>query len=171
MPRLVLLNGAPGSGKSTLARLVGSRLPAVVLDVDDVQAKLVADEGLEHAAAKRTARERAVDEARNALAAGGDVVVTDYVVRPDFAEELAADAGDLGVPFTEIVLYLGADELARRLDADRRAVDARRLTEATREVLLTRPRAERVDASGSVEQTLARVLEQLEDAARASQDA
>lgn len=161
MPHLLLLNGAPGSGKSTLAALLGGRLGALVLDVDDLQTELRAGGGHDHASAKRTARAQVVDAARDHLAGGGDVVVTDYVVRSGFAEELAADAGDLDAGFLEVVLHLNAAELARRLGQDGRSADAERLIGTIRGVLVARPRSCRVDASGSIDTTLARVLDQL----------
>lgn len=160
MARLVLLNGAPGAGKSTIARLAGDLLPARVIDVDETQAHLMA-EGLTHAVAKREARARAVSEVRDALAVGQSVLVTDFVLRPDFAEELASDAGDLGTAFSEIALIVPRAELARRLGTDPRAADAQRMSEALHEVLLARPWSGRVDASGTIEETLQRTLAQL----------
>jgi predicted kinase len=114
VPRLILLNGAPGVGKSTLAqRFVDDRPLALALDIDTVRAMLggwlerPVESGL-------AARAMALEMARTHLRAGHDVILAQYVGRPDFIYQLDRLALDAGVQFIEITLLAEpADVVAR----------------------------------------------------------
>nr|NLI49165.1 AAA family ATPase [Propionibacterium sp.] len=177
MPRLILLNGAPGVGKSTIARLLAERNPfTLAFSIDDIKHSLGrwADDPTE---AKAHARSLGIALIREQLGRGRDVILAQYIVRGSFIDELEADAGDVGATFHEIVLTLPVQALATRigerlrnptktaLELNNRMVvpaDAPDLVASITEMLRARPRAERVDAGGTVEETLARVAELFE---------
>jgi predicted kinase len=113
---LLLVNGAPAVGKTTIARRYAADHPlALVLDVDLIRTQLGGWEY--HDASKRIARELAIELARAHLRGGYDVVVPQFIGRPEFVAELAALAKETGVEFCEIVL---ADEPARIAERFRR---------------------------------------------------
>jgi predicted kinase len=126
--RLVLLNGLPGSGKSTLARaLAAERALTLVLDVDVVRGLLGRwAEAPEQAGL--LARDLALAMARTHLAAGHDVLVPQFLGRPDFVlalEQVAVAGGDA---FVEIALLVpparAAERLRRRRVTQERPEDA-----------------------------------------------
>lgn len=122
MPILILLNGGPASGKSTLARRWARARPlALALDVDIVRAML-GDWEADPAGAGRAARALALSMARTHLAAGRDVVVPQYLARPDFIDQLDAVASDVGAVFLEVALQVDA-EVADRRFRERGAAD------------------------------------------------
>jgi predicted kinase len=115
VPRLLLINGLPGSGKSTIAtRYVADRPLALCLDVDVVRGLLGAWLDSPHEAGL-LARRLALAMARVALGEGRDVVVPQFLARPQFIDELEALSGELGVEFVEVVLDLEPDAAAARL--------------------------------------------------------
>ena len=117
VPRLVLLNGPPGNGKSTLGRMFAADHPlALCLDIDQVRAMLGRwrDDAAE---AGRRARAIALAAARAHLLAGYDVIIPQLVARPEFLEQLAALAAEVGAGFHEIVLMADRAEAWRRLTA------------------------------------------------------
>lgn len=183
-PRLLLLNGLPGSGKSTLARrYVADRPLALCLDVDVVRGLLGAwmDAPTE---AGLLARRLALAMARVALGEGYDVVVPQFLARPEFVGQLRALAEELDAGFAEVVLVDDPDRararLARRAaapadDVQRDAhtlldrgggLDAvRELHERLHRSLADRPEAGRVrPVVGDVERTYRAVLACLEGA-------
>lgn len=112
---LILLNGAPGVGKSTVAAALAKAVPEMsVLDVDTIKHALPTwttdpqKAGLE-------ARRLAVVEIARLLSQGSDVVLGQYLPRPDFIEELEALASRSGAAFVEVVLELEASALAARI--------------------------------------------------------
>jgi predicted kinase len=112
MARLILLNGPPGSGKSTLAARYAADHPlTLALDIDDLRRMLggwlerLPEAGL-------LARRMAVELARLQLREGRDVVVPQFLGRPDFIDALAELCATEGAEFVEIVLRsaVGDDE-------------------------------------------------------------
>ncbi|GAA1484641.1 AAA family ATPase [Brachybacterium fresconis] len=171
-PTLMLLNGAPGSGKSTLAALLAAERPlALALDIDSIKHSLGGwDQDLQTSGLQ--ARRLAVVMIRRHLADGHDVVLGQYLARTPFLEELEQLAADCGARFVEVALMLDERSLARRLRgrlaapdraeqaANDRFVDpedAPQLVASIERVLTQRPRALRVDAAGSTEETLSLV--------------
>jgi len=169
MTRLLLINGAPGSGKSTLADALARDQPlTLALDVDRIKHSLGQwNEDL--VASGLQARRLALALAREQLGAGYDVVLGQYLARTEFIEELERLAGELGVRFFELVLDLGAPELAERLAVRSRAPtrpehgvnngllgpeDAAGLVTSLAWLREARPRAVWVDARGSLAETL-----------------
>lgn len=96
MARPVLINGAPGSGKSTLARMyVDDHQLALALDFEAVRAML--GHGLdEPTEAGLIARRMALEMARVQLTAGRDVLVPQFLGRPDFVVSLERLCHDVG---------------------------------------------------------------------------
>jgi predicted kinase len=181
VPRLLLINGLPGSGKSTLAaRYVAERPLALCLDVDVVRGMLGAwldrpeESGL-------MARRLALAMARVALEEECDVVVPQFLGRPDFIGELEALARELGAEFAEVVLVdeplAAAARLAQRATGPMTPTqrDAHVLLERAgglgalagmhrrlQGVLSGRPQARRVfPVAGDVDRTYRDLLDQL----------
>ena len=114
MPSLIFLTGAPASGKSTLARrLVAERPLALLLDLDTLRGQL-GDWRADPASAGVRAREIGLAIARAQLAAGGDVVVPQFVRRPELVEQFRELASLTGGRFRLVALVSGAAEAAAR---------------------------------------------------------
>jgi predicted kinase len=112
--RLILLNGPPGIGKSTLAqRFVDEHPLALNLDLDSVRRMLgrwddqPIDAGL-------LARAMTLEMARVHLRGGHDVIVPQYLGRPDFIAQAEQVAQDVGARFLEFVLMDGRDNAVQR---------------------------------------------------------
>ncbi|XVS66822.1 AAA family ATPase [Actinosynnema sp. CA-299493] len=111
MARLIALNGPPGCGKSTIARRYAvDHPPALALDVDRVRDLIAGDLG----EAGRLARDIAVAAARVHLTSGHDVVVPQFLGRPEFLDRLTALAVDVGATYHEVVLTDTEDNAIRR---------------------------------------------------------
>ena len=120
---LLVINGAPAVGKTTLAqRYAGDHPLALVIDVDLLRTQLGGWQ--ERDESKAVARDLAVELARAHLAAGYDVVVPQYVGRPEFLARLRALADEAGTGFVEIVLTDDAHRIAERFRARRTALVA-----------------------------------------------
>ncbi|HET7724961.1 MAG TPA: ATP-binding protein [Propionibacteriaceae bacterium] len=117
MADLLFLTGAPGSGKSTLARrYVDDRPLSLLLDIDTIRAHLGAwreDPGAAGLAARQLAREMA----RVHLVSGHDVVVPQFVARPDLIDQLREVAAETGSRFLLAVLVSSPEEAASRFAA------------------------------------------------------
>lgn len=104
MPRLIHLNGPPGIGKSTLARRYIDDHPlAFCLDIDGFR-RLIGRWREHEQESGLLARRMALQMAATHLSDGHDVVVPQYVARPQFVGELVAVANRVGASFHEIVL-------------------------------------------------------------------
>jgi predicted kinase len=116
MAMLVLLNGPPASGKSTIARrLTAARPLSLCLDVDVVRGLL--GNWLESPTeAGLAARSLAIAMARAHLQEGRDVIVPQFLGRPDFIEQLAAVAAELQVAFVEVALVVDRTVARRAFD-------------------------------------------------------
>jgi len=173
VPRLLLINGLPGSGKSTLAaRYVADHPLALCLDVDVVRGLLGAWTDRPHDAGL-LARRLALAMARVVLGEGRDVVVPQFLARPQFIDELEELAGTVGAEFVEVVLVeepeVAAARLARRAAGAMTAAqrDAHRMLDRAggldtvpelhrrlHDLLARRPQARRVQpVPGDVEAT------------------
>jgi predicted kinase len=121
MARLILLNGPPGSGKSTLAaRYAADRPLTLALDIDDLRRMVGA--WLEHPReAGLLARRMAIELARLQLREGRDVVMPQFVGRPDFVQTLAELCAAEDAHFVEIVLRSAAGDDEARFE--RRVAD------------------------------------------------
>ncbi len=111
----MLLNGLPGSGKSTVGRRYLEDHPlALALDIDVIRSMLgrSLEEPMRSGLA---ARDLARAMAQTHLEAGHDVLICQFLGRPDFVETLDRLAADTGVPFVEVVLTTGIDEAAERI--------------------------------------------------------
>ena len=123
MSTLIFLNGAPGSGKSTLARrLVDSRPLALLLDVDTLRAQL-GDWQRDPGAAGLAARRIALEMARTHLAAGADVVVPQFLRRPELIDQLRQVAADVGAGFVLAALVSSPEEAAARFQSRSTSTD------------------------------------------------
>jgi predicted kinase len=103
---LVLLNGIPASGKSTLAReWCARRAPGLPLALDiDVLRGMLGGWRERRTEAGLAARSMAIAAIRTHLLTGHDVLVPQYVRRPEFVDELAATAQGSSAAFLECAL-------------------------------------------------------------------
>ncbi|KOX31132.1 hypothetical protein ADK67_09285 [Saccharothrix sp. NRRL B-16348] len=108
---MIALNGPPGCGKSTIARrYADDHPPALALDVDRVRDLIAGDLG----EAGRLARDIAIAAARVHLTSGHDVVVPQFLGRPEFLDRLAALADEVRATYHEVVLIDTRDNAIRR---------------------------------------------------------
>ena len=106
-------------GKSTLARrFADEHALALIIDVDDIRTHLGRWNELEES--KVVARDLAIAVARDHLVRGFDVIVPQYLARPEFRERLQELADEVGAPFVETVLTEDADAVIERFRARRR---------------------------------------------------
>jgi predicted kinase len=114
VPRLILINGLPGSGKSALGRrYLDDHQLALALDIDVIRSMLGGSLE-EPTMSGLAARDLARAMARTHLRAGHDVLVCQFLGRPDFVETLDQLAADTGVPFIEVALVTSISEAADR---------------------------------------------------------
>lgn len=177
LPHLVLLNGPPGIGKSTLADSLASRHDQLAaLDVDVVKHALD-NWPSDPQAAGRHARSVILEQARAGLTAGHGVVIGQYLARPTFPAQLAQLAAQVPARFVHVVLEAPTSVLEARLRARRHAptraeqtindagVDpsaAAQLIASVDSLVDGAAGVVRVDASGPVTATLARLERALE---------
>jgi predicted kinase len=115
--RLVHLNGPPGIGKSTLARRYVADHPlAFCLDIDGIR-RLIGGWDLHEQESGRLARRMALRMMQAHLEGGHDVVVPQYVARPEFVAEMRRVAQEARAAFYEIVLTADVDSASARFEA------------------------------------------------------
>lgn len=115
------LNGPPGIGKSTVARRYIADHPlAFCLDIDGIR-RLIGGWDAHGQESGRLARRLALRMMQEHLGGGHDVVVPQYVARPEFVEEMSRLAENAGAVFYEIVLSDAVDAARARFEA--RATD------------------------------------------------
>lgn len=104
MARLIVINGPPGCGKSTLARRYADEHALVLnLDIDVLRGSIGRWRDDRHNAGL-LARAAALAAARVHLGAGHDVVIPQFLGRPDFLEQLEDLAHEAGAGFCEVIL-------------------------------------------------------------------
>ena len=120
---LLVINGAPAVGKTTLAHRYAADHPlALVVDVDLLRTHLGGWPQVDES--KAVARDLAVALARAHLVTGHDVVVPQYIGRPEFLARLRALADESGTDFLEVVLTDDPQQVAERFRARRVALAA-----------------------------------------------
>ena len=119
---LLVINGAPAVGKTTLAHRYAADHPlTLVVDVDLLRTHLGGWQ--EHDESKLMARDLAIALARAHLAAGRDVLVPQYLGRPEFLDRLRALAGEAGTDYLEVVLTDEPQRIVERFRARRAALE------------------------------------------------
>ena len=112
-------------GKSTLAsRYVDEHRLAIALDLDRLRLLAFGAADVAGVPAMNATRDLALGAARAHLRAGRDVVVPQYLGRPDYLEALEALAVEMHADFHEIVLMDSEQRLAQRF-AERTAAATR----------------------------------------------
>ncbi len=110
---LLLINGPPGVGKSTLAqRYADDHALALVVDVDAIRMQLGQWAAVDES--KLVARDLARALIRAHLQTGHDVVVAQYLGRPEFREKLRGEAEQNGARFVEVVVGDAVERVAAR---------------------------------------------------------
>jgi predicted kinase len=178
--RLIVVNGPAGCGKSTLAQRFADDHPlALNLDIDRLRGMLGCWRDDLHQAGL-LARAMALAIARVHLDSGRDVIVPQFLGRPEFLGQLEQLARETGADFHEVVLLDSKENALRRftqrgISADPAAQAASELVhdpgpeelgamyDRLMAMIATRPQARIVwSAEGQVEQTYTDLLASLD---------
>lgn len=183
--RLIHVNGPPGAGKSTLAE-EWARLnpPAQCIDIDALRTQFDNWQSLPDT--RLLAREEAVSQIEAHLANGCEVIVPQFLGRPEFIERLESVAAGCCVEFVEVMLEIDAANAIERFvsrraslgpgdhpqadvdDADV-AATIESAIEALRWVHATRSGIRRVESGSDADRTLARFMNALDGPLGAAQ--
>jgi predicted kinase len=160
---LILLNGPPAAGKSTLAsRYVHEHPLTLNLDIDRVR-DLVGGWRENPSAAGILARGIALAAARAHLAAGHDVVVPQFLGRPDFIEQIEALAAEVGAVFVEVILVDTKENVLDRFAVRGEPItfpgDVAEMYDRLMAIIPSRPHAIRLPVAGGVDRTYRSFLE------------
>ncbi len=162
MADLILLNGPPASGKSTIAqRYVDLNPLALNLDIDVIRS-LLGGWVEQPEAAGLVARALALAMAEQHLEKGNNVIVPQFLGRPEFIDQLAEVAGRTGCRFVEVGLWLDSAEAIRAF-AERSAAPT---TQAHRDAAELVARSPRKDPVGQMYGEFVRLIEQRPQTAR-----
>jgi predicted kinase len=116
-----LINGAPAVGKSTLARRYADGHPlALIVDVDNIRMHLGRWSEVDES--KVVARDLAIALAQDHLLRGHDVIVPQYLGRPEFRERLQGLAEEVAAPFVEVLLTDDAGTVIERFTGRREEI-------------------------------------------------
>jgi len=169
-PRLIAIGGLSGTGKTALGRALASDIApapgALVLRSDITRKALLGVKEAERLPQEAYADPVTLqvfatlaDQARRALAAGHSVILDAVYARADQRAIVEASAAVLGVPFHG--LFLEADLATRIARVEARRGDASDADAAIARLQETYPLGQlgwtRIDASGTPQETLARV--------------
>jgi uncharacterized protein len=180
-PQLIAIGGLSGTGKTTLAANLApelGRAPGAVHLRTDLERKRLAGahefERLPASAYSPTARrgiyQALADDARTVLKAGHSVIMDAVFTEQDYRQDIEVLAREVGVPFRGLWLYANPETLLERVA--RRREDA---SDATPEVVRRQLAGDpgpltadwtRIDATGSLPQTLAAVHAVLQEFSR-----
>jgi predicted kinase len=120
---LLVINGAPGVGTSALAiRFTDDDPLALILDIDSIRTHL--GQRQEREESKVVARDLAIAMGRAHLIADHDVIVPQFLGRPEFRDRLDALARGVGTRFVEVVLTADDAVLIERFRQRRDALSA-----------------------------------------------
>ena len=114
---LLVINGAPGAGKSLIATRLGDIRRVDIIEIDALRSR---NPHPDRDDAKRSARAEALLLASAALTGGRDVVVPQYLGRPDFVRDLRDVASRAGAAFVEVTVDVAGSVAADRFRARRR---------------------------------------------------
>jgi predicted kinase len=113
---LIHLNGPPGIGKSTLSALYAERHPGTLnLDIDSLHPLVGGWQDVDNST-HEVLRPVALAMAATHLAGGRDVILPQYLARPDQIEAFERVAHEHGADFREVVLLYDKAEAIDRFE-------------------------------------------------------